>query len=190
MQFKICYQFLKHSFGLKHLPAATGSRHEVIVRLDNHSSQKHKNDLVTYLIDLPNLFGRADLTIRPKFINSKQLLRLQVCDVIMGAAGSHGNKMHLRRPSGRRGMTPKQRARYELARHIYDALRALNHKLRGRKAFNWFESTGLDGTTENLYEHRLRIWKFVPKNHLVDKGWQNDKLDRQGRYQGPSIASP
>lgn len=189
VQFKICYQFLKHSFGLKHLPAASGPPHQVLVRLDNHSSQKHKDELVSYLLDLPTQYGRNDLILTPTFINSKRLLRLQVCDVVMGAAGSHGNKMHLQRPNGRRGMNPKQRARYELARHVYEAIRELNGRLRGKKAFNWFESTGLDGDPENSYEHRLRIWKFIPRRHLIDKGWQNDNLDRQGRYQGPQIVT-
>jgi hypothetical protein len=33
----------------------------------------------------------------------------------------------------------------------------------------------------------MRIWKFVPRRYRKDAGWENDHLDKQGRYQGPDL---
>ena len=112
---------------------------------------------------------------------------MQLCDVLMGAAGSHGNKMHFRREAGHRGMTVKQQTRHELSKHIYSKLKSLNQKTRGSSAFNWFESTGHDGAAENRLHHKIRIWKFKPAKYRLDKGWENDHLDKQGRYQKPDL---
>lgn len=141
-------------------------------------------DLVERLPDtltVPSLFTKA------RFVNSKHLLRLQLCDLLMGAAGSHGNRMHLRRLPGKRGMTQKQKWRHEMAKYIYNHLRSLDATERGSKAFSWFESTGHDGEIENRLKHKLRIWKFIPKNFQRNAGWENDNLDPQGRYLGPQI---
>jgi hypothetical protein len=109
---------------------------------------------------------------------------------MIGAAGSHGNKMHLRREPGQRGMKPRQKVRHEMATYIYNKLRDLDRAERGSGAFNWFETTGRDGTLDTMLTHKLRIWKFKPARYHIDKGWQNDHLDKQGRYQGPEIFEP
>ena len=188
LQFKICYQFLKHSFGLKYLPAAASGPDKVLIRLDTHSSQKHKSALRGFVeLQLPKALGRSDLVIELAHVASHHLHRIGVCDVLMGAAGSYGNRQQLRRKPGARGMNDRQIARLDLSKYIFGKLRNLNEKDRGGHAFNWFESTGTDGDPANTYRHKLRIWKFRPKDYAIDKGWQNDHLDAQGRYQGPEI---
>ncbi|MCV5824645.1 hypothetical protein OFN33_29755, partial [Escherichia coli] len=57
---------------------------------------------------------------------------------------------------------------------IYDMLRRIDSQFRGSKAFNWFESTGVDGDISNRYHHKMRIWKFIPTNSLPDASWQDD----------------
>ena len=60
VQFKLCYQFLKHAFGLKFLPpAGAGQKHEILIRLDTHSSQRHKTDLADFAQDIPRALGRS-----------------------------------------------------------------------------------------------------------------------------------
>lgn len=185
-QFKLYYQYIKHHFGIQYLPFdKSGTR--ILVRLDNHSSQAHKDQLVDFAEKLPLWLDRADLTVQVTFINSAKSPRLQICDILMGAAGSHGNKMQLKRKPGHKGMTPKQKLRHELCKHVYEALKRLDHETRGSRAFNWFESTGHDGDIANRFHHILRIWKFVPDNCVIDRGWQNDHLDKQGNYIGPDI---
>jgi hypothetical protein len=112
IQFLICYQFLKHHFGLRYLPETDPtSDHYVTIRLDGHSSQRHCDDLAKYAERLGKVLRAPRLITKVQFVNSKKFLRLQLCDLIMGAAGSHGNKMLLRRAPSQRGMTPKHKGR-------------------------------------------------------------------------------
>ena len=181
VQFLIYYQYLKHSFGCKHLPIDPAGT-TILVRLDGHSSERHKTTLTEFLERLPDTWGRKDITVNVTYENSKNSIRLQVCDLFMGAAGYYGNKFHLRRPNNRRGMSNKQKIKYEMSSYIYNAIREIDRVSRGSKAFNWFESTGASGDTKNYFDHCLRIWKFIPDRHVINKGWQNDNLDKQGRF--------
>lgn len=185
VQFKLCYQFIKHSFGIEYLDPNTD--HEVRVRLDGHSSQKHKKKLAAFSREIPQILNHGRLRLNVTYHQSDKVPRIQVCDLIIGAAGSKGNKMHLIREPGQRGMTPKQKARDDLSQHIYDRLRAIDATDRGSSVFHWFESTGKGGDRANLLKHKVRIWKFKPKMYRVDEGWQNKNLDKHGQYQGPEI---
>lgn len=188
VQFKLCYQFIKHSFGLAFLPVDnSGGQHNLLIRLDEHSSQKHKKELESFVCDLPRLLSRQDLNVRLTFVDSSKFLRIQICDLLMGAAGSYGNKMHLRREPKQRGMNAKQKARLELARYIYNKIRDIDSRSRGSGAFNWFESTGVGSEKANLYNHKIRIWKFKPKRYRVNKGWHNDSLSKHGLWIADNI---
>lgn len=188
VQFRIYYQFLTHAFGLKYLPKLKGgNQHQILVRLDRHSSQKHIEALTSFVQRIPVKHSRADLTVKVSFVASGKFRRIQICDLMMGAAGSYGNKMQKRRREGVRGMSSKQKLRLKMAKHVYNGLRKIDEESRGKKAFNWFESTGKDGVGRNVLDHPMRIWKFVPNTYQVDDGWANDHLDRHGQYQGPDI---
>lgn len=180
MQFRLYYQFLKNSFGFQFLPV--NGQSEILLRLDGHSSQKHKDELDKFVLDLPRLWGRNDITFRVTYIESDKFIRLQVCDLLMGAAGYKGNKIHHRRENNKRGMTKKQKLKIELADYIYNKLRKINEIDRGSKAFNWFESTGLNANTENRFHHKMRIWKFIPNSYRKNKGWENDNLTKEGYF--------
>lgn len=183
VQFKLFYQFLKHAFGFKHLPATSvDQKHEILIRLDTHSSQRHKDELIRFTENLPIVLGRSDVEVRVTFVNSANVPRIQICDVLMGAAGSYGNKMQLRRAPGQRGMSEKQNLRYEFAKFIYNKIRQISCSERGTMAFNWFESTGKDGDWTNIFHHKIRIWKFLPRRYRTDRGWQNARLDRRGMF--------
>ena len=185
-QYLVYYQFIKHHFDLAHLPAVPpGDKNQVLLRLDDHSSQKHKANLTKFAEALPGILARPDIEVAVTYVNSKKFRRLQVCDLLMGAAGWYGNKWHLRREPGQRGMKPRQKARLALAQHVYNHLRGLDRDERGSKAFNWFESTSDRGDPKTRISQSVRIWKFIPANHKIDFGFKNKNLDRQGRYQGP-----
>jgi hypothetical protein len=187
VQYRVYYQFLKHHFGLQYLPRAEGTFDTVFFRLDRHSSQQHTEELKAFAEKLPSFLGRTDLDFQVSFVDSKKHLRLQICDVLMGAAGSYGNKMHLQRQPGQRGKTEKQKCREAIAKRIYEQLKSIDAAQRGTKAFNWFESTGMDSSPESKLNHKIRIWKFVPSRYQIDKGWENDHLDKFGRYIGPDL---
>ena len=82
----------------------------------------------------------------------------------------------------KRGMTKKQKLKIELADYIYNKLRKIDEIDRGSKAFNWFESTGLNANTENRFHHKMRIWKFIPNSYRKNKGWENDNLTKEGYF--------
>ncbi|HZF49212.1 MAG TPA: hypothetical protein VE093_11220 [Polyangiaceae bacterium] len=180
VQFKLCYQFIKHCFGIRYLEE--GSVSEVLVRLDTHSSQKHRDRLEEFVKYIPHQFGRSDFEVKTTFHQSGAVPLIQVSDLMIGAAGSYGNKMHKLRDPGQRGMSPRQKARLALCNHIYNRLRAIDAHDRGSHGFNWFESTGFNGDRANLLHHKFRVWKFLPRQYQIDKGWQNDNLDKQGQY--------
>jgi len=185
VQFKLCYQFLKHSFGLKYLPpAAPGDRNIVRVTLDTHSSEQHKGNLIAFAGDLPRMLDRDhDMEVQVSFKNSKHSRCLQLCDVMIGAAGWYGNDMFMLREGGRRGMSEKQKLKLAFAKDVvYVELRKLDARFRGSHAFNWHESTGLDGDLKNFFRHPVRIWNFKPARYQIDAGWQNDQLDKYGNY--------
>jgi hypothetical protein len=181
---------LKHHLGLKYLPRAQRDFDTVFIRLDEHSSQQHKSSLKTFAEKLPQLLARTDLRFHVSFVDSKRHIRLQICDLIMGAAGSYGNKMQKKRQPGVRGMSDKQKLRLEVSKYIYNKLKAIVMNQRHSRAFNWFETTGNDGSPENQFAHKIRIWKFIPRNHKIDRGWQNDHLDVHGDYIQSDIIDP
>jgi len=138
---------------------------------------------------LPGIIGRPDMEIKATFIRSSKFLRLQLCDLLMGAAGSHGNRMHLLRKKGQWGMSANQEARHQIAKYIYDRMREIVCEERGQNAFNWFESTGWDNSFAQA-QQSIRIWKFRPIQYQIDRGWQNKQLGTQHRYRGPDIIDP
>lgn len=184
VQFRVYYQFLKHSFGLRHLPPGP---HELLLRLDGHSSHQHKDSLAKFAGRVGELLGRDDLLLKVAFVRSSRFRRIQACDLVIGCAGFKGNKHELLREGGRRGMSTKQKLRLRLAKHIYAKLREISMKDRGSKAFDWFASTGRDHDPTTLRSHKVRVWAFRPSRYQIDAGWENDHLDSQGRYQGSDI---
>jgi hypothetical protein len=180
VQFRLCYQFVKHSFGLKLLPFGA----EVLVRSDTHSSQKHLKNLESYGARIPGLreLARSDISLKLTFHRSTAMPIIQLVDLLIGAAGFYGNKMYLRRLGGARRIKPKQAMRRDFAKEIFCDLRTISNAERCARAFNWFESTGAGGIADHALNQRIRVWKFFPKKYRIDKGWQNDHLDKFGQY--------
>jgi hypothetical protein len=102
--------------------------------------------------------------IKVEFVNSKKSIPLQICDLLMGAAGYYGNKVDWDLLPGKRRRTKNQMMKSDFGKNIYNILRRIDSHYRGSKAFNWFETTGIDGDRSNRYHHKMRIWKFIPSN--------------------------
>lgn len=178
-QYKLYYQFLKHSFGLKHIPNIGCS---ICIYLDHHSNHAHQRALQEFTNSLPKLLNRHDMRIQISFINSRQSRALQLCDLLMGAAGYYGNKLHDRRVIGKRGMNASQKIKLAFCKYVYNCLKEIDRVDRGSGAFNWFESTGTNSSPLNHFNHKIRIWKFIPSNYIKNKGWENDHLDKYGQF--------
>lgn len=165
-QFKIYYQFLKHCFGFDYV---NGSE-IVTFKLDNHSSYNHKRRLK----DFVETIKIKNVKVKVEFVNSRKSVPLQICDLLMGAAGYYGNKVHWDLLPGKKRRTKNQIMKWNFGKSIYNMLRRVDSRYRGSKAFNWFETTGTDGDKSNRYHHKMRIWKFVPSNYELDTSWQDD----------------
>ncbi len=174
-QFKMYYQFLKHSFGFQFIPYQNV---EIVFFLDTHSSQQHKEKLKEFSINFPRILNRNDIKVEIKFIDSKRSKILQVCDLLMGAAGYYGNAIYERKVNGKRRMTKHQKLKRDFGKTTYNMLRNIDAKFRNTKAFNWFETTGTDGTKANHFHHKLRIWKFIPNDSVKNPIWLNKNLSK------------
>ncbi|WP_335954435.1 DUF3800 domain-containing protein [Acinetobacter guillouiae] len=174
-QFKMYYQFLKHSFGLQYIPY---KNIQIIFFLDTHSSHYHKEKLKEFALDLPRILSRNDITIKIEFIDSKKSKILQVCDLLMGTAGYYGNAIYERKVNGKKQITKHQKLKRDFGKTTYNMLRNIDAKFRNTKAFNWFENTGTEGSKNNYFNHKLRIWKFIPNNSIPNSIWLNKNLGK------------
>lgn len=180
IQFHVCYQFLKKGFGIEYLPPAENGFDKILIRLDTHSSQKHKNELKKFVEKIPIYLGRTDLEIELTHVSSHWHTRIGLCDVMIGAAGFKGNRHQRKRDEEHHRMTRRQKYKMEFAKGIYERLRKLSKSLLNKDAFSWFNSTSTDGIDLNRLQHKIRFWKFVPKNHRVDHDWQNKRREWDG----------
>ena len=181
VQFKQYYQFLKLAFGFQYLDQ-TPENHHIILRLDTHSSQQHKDELERFITQAPSLLERNDINHTVTYINSSRNICLQVCDILMGAAGYYGNQVYKRRINGARKITEKQKLKRDFCKFTYEVLKRISALDRGTKAFNWFETTGIGSDFANYLKHKLRIWKFVSFPYYKNKGWEKDHLNNQGLF--------
>ncbi len=169
-QFKVYYQFLKHCFGFEHAPKNT----YITLKLDTHSSHHHRNQLTEYLKSL--VF--SNVKIKVEFIDSKKSCALQICDLLMGAAGYHGNKISWDLMPGKNRRTKNQLMKAAFSKNVYELLKRIDATHRGSKAFNWFETTGTGGIAVARYNHKLRIWKFIPTLHIYDPSWEDSAFSK------------
>ncbi len=169
-QFKIYYQFLKHCFGFEHVSTPTF----VVLKLDTHSSHLHKQRLTSYLQEL----NFTNVTIKVEFINSRNSIALQMCDLLMGAAGYYGNKIDWDLLPNKRMRTKNQKMKADFGKNVYNLLRRINAQYRGSESFRWFETTGIDNSQSNRHNHKLRIWKFIPNEHVYDDTWEDSAFPK------------
>ena len=165
-QFKVYYQFLKHSFGFQYIEQPT----EILIRLDSHSSHTHKANIISFIREL----SFQNIHINIEFIDSRKSIPLQLCDLLMGAAGYYGNKVDWDLLPNKKRRSPNQMMKHLFGKKVFNLFRNINQHYRHAQAFNWFETTGNDGDPKNRFHHKLRIWKFEPRECILDKRWEND----------------
>jgi hypothetical protein len=85
-------------------------------------------------------------------------------------------------------MTRKQKMRDAFAKHVQKRVSEIACMNTGRKQFAFYDTTGVtNGTPTCFWTDKIRVWKFVPKHCLYDKGWENDHLDKYGCYKNSDI---
>lgn len=164
--FRLYYQFVKHSFGLKVMP---DHGHPVSIRLyfddlpDKVEKRERFKNFVLGLGSNPEIAARDILLTKDNIteVNSKNHVLLQCLDVVLGAMSFRLNDKHLEKvpETARRGK--KTIAKEKLYKAIYAEIAAL------RPNFNIGISTGLGEAGEQwsgLYRH----WNFKPRNSEWD----------------------
>lgn len=162
--FKLYYQFLKHSFGLKDIPA---TEEDIFIRiyLDQLPDTYEKcREFKEYVMCLPAFWnaGRTEgkLHIRQGDVAdvcSHDHVLLQCTDIILGAMYFRLNELNLEKPPGGRHRGKRTIAKEKLYKHINKRIREILPR------FNIGISTGTRGFQNPTWELPYSHWKFVPR---------------------------
>ena len=170
--FLMYYQFLKHGFGLLHLPPCAPRQHGTRLRLyfDEFPETREKADKFKgYLRGLPSnsILRDARVSIAAEDIaevDSRDHVLLQCLDIVLGAMALRLNDKHKEKPAGARLRGRKTRAKEKLYKKIHAEICTM------RPRFNAGGNTGLtDGDKRCRWSDSYRHWNFVPKNVQIDE---------------------
>jgi Protein of unknown function (DUF3800) len=161
--FKLYYQFIKHAFGLAHVPdRPDGARLRLFFDQFPHTREKVMQ-FKGFLGALPEAatLRHAQLHLSPDHItevNSKEHVLLQCVDVVLGAMAFRLNEMHLVKLEGQRQRGKRTMAKDRLYRHILAEICTL------KPAFNPKISTAAQPFPEGSWSMPYRHWLFVPQS--------------------------
>ena len=155
------YQFLKHSFGLRH-SGRLGVRTRLRLYFDllqGTTNQKEKFKEFILRLRYQEEYMRAGIFITRDDIAevvSHDHVILQCLDIVMGSIQFRLNDKHLEKPEGARVRGKKTRAKEKLYKHIHRRICQIYPN------FNIGISTGKGGDPENHWLDPYRHWSFVP----------------------------
>lgn len=204
-QFKLYYQFFKHSFGIAGFPENCS---EIRFYIDGHTSKK-VSDLKKFISKLTEVLGRPDITSSIKSQDSKKKNLIQIVDLIIGASSFRsGNKKFSQARIRLSKNREKAKLKESIYQYIYDNLRSIYLEQIEGRAFDLFSNKSLfsfntqeehkewvDSHIENrpidgrshyrrvAFRPKIYISIFKPKKFIFDKGWDNDKLSKEGYHQ-------
>ncbi len=159
--FKLYYQFIKHAFGLAHVPERKdGTRLRLFFDQFPHTREKVVQ-FKGYLGALPSAASlrHAQLHLSPDHItevDSKEHVLLQCVDLVLGAMAFRLNEMHLVKPEGQRQRGKRTVAKDRLYRHVLAEICTL------KPSFNPKISTAAQPFPEGTWSMPYRHWLFVP----------------------------
>lgn len=159
--FKLYYQFIKHSFGLKSIPSKCKPAN-IIVFLDTLPDKKGKRaEFKEYIHNIPNTHDFADsgISIRSRDIieiDSKEHILLQCTDIVLGAMNFRLNGFHKLKPQGSRTRGKRTIAKEKLYKHILKRICDIHPN------FNIGVSTGFRGIDNPHWNSPYEHWLFKP----------------------------
>lgn len=160
--FKLYYQFLKHSFGLKSIPKDCTPAN-IIINLDVLPDKHGKRDkFKTYIKEMPGYadFNNADISIRERDIievDSKNHVLLQCTDIVLGAMNFKLNGLDKAKQEGAARRGKRTIAKEKLYKHIYKRISEIHPN------FNTGVSTGERGYENPHWESPYEHWLFHRK---------------------------
>lgn len=161
--FKLYYQFLKHSFGLKYIPV---KGEDVFIRIyldqlpDTHEKCEQFKKYVRGLPASWNM-GRVEGKLRIREgdvadVRSHDHVLLQCTDIILGAMYFRLNELHKEKPAGSRCRGKRTIAKAKLYKHINKRICEM------LPSFNIGISTGARGYQDPTWELPYGHWRFMP----------------------------
>ena len=168
--FLLYYQFVKHAFGLLHLPPCGPDERGFKLRLyfDEFPETREKvGNFRGYLLGLQNhsRLRDAKVTIAAEDIaevNSHDHVLLQCLDIVLGSMSFRLNDKHREFPVGK-----KRRGKKTIAKEkLYNSIRAQICTIRPN--FNCGSNTGTDNGPISRWQDPYRHWNFQPTDAEID----------------------
>jgi len=159
--FKLYYQFIKHGFGLAHVPPREeGTRLRLFFDQFPHTREK-VTQFKGFLGGLPEgaQLRHVGLHLSPDHItevDSSEHVLIQCVDMVLGAMAFRLNDMHLVKPEGKRTRGKRTLAKDRLYRHILAEIHTL------KPALNPKISTAAEPFPQGSWSMPYRHWLFVP----------------------------
>ncbi len=160
--FKLYYQFIKHGFGLAHVPdRPDGTRLRLFFDQFPHTRESVLQ-FKGFLSGLPAAaqLRHAKLHLSPDHIaevDSKEHVLMQCVDLVLGSMAFRLNDQHMNKPDGARKRGNRTIAKDKLYRHILGQIHTL------KPALNPKISTAAEPFPEGTWSMPYRHWLFVPK---------------------------
>lgn len=157
------YQFIKHAFGLIHLPQCKdGTRLRLFFDRFPHTREQ-VTEFKGFIAALPvnQDLSRTNLKIDPSHVtevDSKEHVLLQCLDIVLGAMAFRLNEQHLEKPAGQKKRGKRTIAKDALYRHILAEIRTLKPKLNPKI------STASEPFPEGSWSMPYRHWSFKPRS--------------------------
>lgn len=166
--FKLYYQFIKHSFGLRYIEKRPGGT-KLRLYPDQLPDTHEKVEMFKgYLLGLQHSkeFLSSGISVAKENIAevcSHDHVLLQCLDVVLGSMSSRLNDKHKEKSVGSRFPAKKTKAKYTLYKTILGEIRKIYPN------FNIGISTGKDQDYANRWKHPYRHWLFRPDDREYDK---------------------
>ncbi|MCB1132301.1 MAG: DUF3800 domain-containing protein [Verrucomicrobiae bacterium] len=160
--YKLYYQFIKHAFGLAHMPEREeGTRLRLFLDRLPHT-EEHTAQFKSYLAALPLNSQLRDKRLRldPSHIaevDSRAHVLLQCVDIVLGSMAFRFNEKHLTKPAEAKFRGKRTIAKEKLYKHILAEIRTL------KPHFHPKISTACEPYPEGSWSMPYRHWLFKPR---------------------------
>jgi len=163
------YQFLKHAFGLRFLPAHAQPPRIRIYLDEMGDTQEKVAQFRGFLAGLAQdkLIRSHRLIIQPQDITevrSHDHILMQCLDVVLGSITFRLNNKHLAIPPGQKRRGKRTVAKERLYKFILGEIR----RVTGKPRFNIGITTALSQPGEGFWADPYLHWRFTPREHTLD----------------------